>query len=100
VLFIARYQQRPLHLFGGVGFASFFIGLILCIYLTIEKISGQSIGGRPLLLLAILLVIAGIQLFTFGLLAEMITATRQDLSGARTNAQLVERTIESGEAER
>jgi glycosyltransferase involved in cell wall biosynthesis len=94
VLFIGRYQYRPLHLFGGAGVVSFFVGLVLCVYLTLEKISGEAIGNRPLLVLGVLLIIAGIQLFTLGLVGEMIAATRQDVRGAASSAQLVERTVD------
>jgi glycosyltransferase involved in cell wall biosynthesis len=99
VLFIGRYQYRPLHLFGGAGLLAFFVGLVVCAYLTVVKLSGQSIGSRPLLALGVLLIIAGIQLFTLGLVGEMITATRQDLLGTRTSAQIVERTVERDEKE-
>ena len=94
VLFIGRYQYRPLHLFGGVGLLSMTVGLVVCAYLTILKIGGAAIGTRPLLLLGILLIVAGIQLFTLGLVGEMIAATRQDVLGARTSTQLIERTID------
>lgn len=94
VLFIGRYQYRPLHLFGGAGLASLFIGLVLCVYLTLEKLSGAAIGDRPLLILGVLLIVAGIQLFTLGLVGEMITATRQDVLGARRGAETIERTVD------
>jgi glycosyltransferase involved in cell wall biosynthesis len=97
VLFIGRYQYRPLHLFGGAGLASFFVGFVLCVYLTLEKLSGEAIGNRPLLVLGVLLIIAGIQLFTLGLVGEMITATRQDVLRSRSSAQLVERTIDGSD---
>lgn len=93
VLFIGRYQHRPLHLFGGAGLVSLFAGLIICAILTVEKISGAAIGGRPLLILGVLLILGGIQLFTLGLVGEMIAATRQDVRGGNTTAQLVERTV-------
>jgi glycosyltransferase involved in cell wall biosynthesis len=94
VYFIGRYQYRPLHLFGGTGLVSLFIGLALCAYLTVEKLTGEAIGGRPLLVLGVLLTLAGIQLFTLGLLGEMITATRQEVRSGGTTSQLVERTID------
>jgi glycosyltransferase involved in cell wall biosynthesis len=97
VLFIGRYQYRPLHLFGGAGLVSLFIGLGLCVYLTIEKLSGEAIGNRPLLALGVLLILAGIQLFTLGLVGEMIAATRQDVRGGGTSAQFVERTVDGPE---
>lgn len=94
VVLIARYQYRPLHLFGGAGLLSLLVGGILCVYLTVVKLLGHAIGTRPLLDLGILLIVAGIQLFTVGLLAEMITATRQDVRGAGAVSQLIERTVE------
>jgi glycosyltransferase involved in cell wall biosynthesis len=97
VLFIGRYQYRPLHLFGGAGLVSLLVGLLLCAYLTVEKLSGEAIGGRPLLVLGVLLILAGIQLFTLGLVGEMIAATRQDVRGGNTTAQLVERTVDGPE---
>jgi glycosyltransferase involved in cell wall biosynthesis len=93
VLFIGRYQHRPLHFFGGTGLVLFAVGLVICVYLTVEKILGEAISDRPLLILGVLLVIAGIQLFTIGLVGEMITATRQNVLGERTTAQFVEGTM-------
>jgi glycosyltransferase involved in cell wall biosynthesis len=94
VLFIGRYQHRPLHLFGGAGVLAMAAGFVICVYLTIVKISGQAIGERPLLTLGVLLIIAGIQLLTLGLVSEMITATRQDVTGHKASAQLVDRVVE------
>jgi glycosyltransferase involved in cell wall biosynthesis len=81
VVFMDRYGDRPLHLFGGLGICFFAAGLAIAIYLTIDKIAGASIGDRPLLLLGVLLIVVGIQLFTFGLLAQLIVAMRNERSG-------------------
>lgn len=78
VLFMDRYGNRPLHLFGGLGIIFGVVGVLIGVYLTIEKLSGHAIGDRPLLLLAVLLVVVGIQFFTFGLLAQMIVAMRNE----------------------
>lgn len=76
VRFLLGYSTRPLHVFGGLGLGSFGAGLLIGIYLTfIKLVLGQDIGTRPLLLLAILLVILGVQMLSMGLLAEMITRT-------------------------
>ena len=77
-IFMDRYGNRPLHLFGGIGDRGFLIGSGIELYLTIEKISGESIGDRPLLLLGVLLIVVGIQFVTFGLLAQMIVAMRYE----------------------
>lgn len=78
VVFMGRYGNRPLHLFGGIGICFLLAGLAIGIYLTIEKITGDAIGDRPLLLLGVLLIVIGIQLFTFGLLAQMVVAMRNE----------------------
>jgi glycosyltransferase involved in cell wall biosynthesis len=94
VLLLGRYQYRPLHLFGGAGLVSLFAGFAICVYLTIEKLGGEAIGDRPLLFLGVLLILAGMQLFTFGLLGEMIAAGRQEAHGDGASAQHVERTVD------
>ncbi len=74
VTFLTRFLKRPLHLFGGVGLVFLGIGLVSSIYLSVLHFAyGQSIGNRPLLLLGILLILAGIQLISTGLIAELVT---------------------------
>ena len=76
VWFLGSYSTRPIHVFGTLGFASAALGVIVGVYLSFLKIFlGESIGNRPLLLLAVLLVVIGVQLVTMGLLGEMITRT-------------------------
>jgi glycosyltransferase involved in cell wall biosynthesis len=74
VAFMGRYRYRPLHLFGGVGMLLGGAGTVILLYLTAIKIGGAAIGGRPLLLLGILLVVVGIQFFSLGLVGEMLTS--------------------------
>lgn len=78
VLFLTRYRQRPLHLFGFLGLLSLFLGIIISIYLTIIWFQGYGIGQRPLLFLGILLIIVGLQSFSIGLIGEMIASTRKN----------------------
>ncbi len=70
MLFMKKYLQRPMHLFGTWGFLIFLAGLGINVYMLVLKILGQDIWGKPLLLLGIVLLLAGIQLITFGLLAD------------------------------
>jgi len=77
VLFITRYHQKPLHLFGFFGMSLSFAGFVILAYLSVLWLSGQGIGNRPLLFLGILLVIVGVQSFSLGLIGEMITSTRE-----------------------
>ncbi|MFK7899698.1 MAG: glycosyltransferase family 2 protein [Cyclobacteriaceae bacterium] len=71
MLFLKKYIQRPIHLFGKYGLILFVIGMVINFYLLGIKIIGEEIGGRPILLLGVLLVISGIQLITVGLIAEL-----------------------------
>ncbi|MFH1072275.1 MAG: glycosyltransferase family 2 protein [Nanoarchaeota archaeon] len=73
VKFWMQYSSRPMHLFGTIGIFSFLLGIITSIYLTIMKfLYHQSLANRPLLLLAILLMIMGIQFIIFGFLGDML----------------------------
>ncbi|MBW4488288.1 MAG: glycosyltransferase family 2 protein [Trichocoleus desertorum ATA4-8-CV12] len=76
IFFMKKFLTRPMHVFGSFGLASMVAGVLLGSYLTFLKLGlGQSIGDRPLLILAVVLLLAGIQLFSFGLLAELLMRT-------------------------
>ena len=76
VKFLLSYATRPLHIFGLIGLISGGAGFLIGVYLTIQKIFYQyEIGGRPLLLLAVLLMLIGFQFITMGLLGEMLART-------------------------
>ena len=76
VKFMLSYATRPLHVFGGIGLISGGIGFLIAVYLTAEKIFYEAtIGGRPLLLLSILLILIGFQFISMGLLGEMLART-------------------------
>ena len=76
VYFMKRFLTKPMHVFGLLGLLSMISGFAIGAYLTILKFStGQDIGDRPLLILAIVLFLTGIQLFSFGLLAELLMRT-------------------------
>jgi glycosyltransferase involved in cell wall biosynthesis len=74
IVFMGRYRYRPLHLFGGVGLCLGGSGAVILAYLTAIKVGGAGIGGRPLLLLGVLLVVVGIQFLSLGLIGEMLTS--------------------------
>ena len=76
VKFLISYSTRPAHVFGPIGFISGFAGFVIALSLTVQKlVYNEPIGGRPLLLLAILLIFIGIQFITMGLLGEMLART-------------------------
>jgi len=73
VKFLLGYATRPIQIFGLMGMLCLMVGTGLGVYLSVLKLFlGQDIGDRPLLLLAILLVMLGVQLITMGLLGELI----------------------------
>lgn len=75
MVFFRKYIQKPMHLFGTMGFISFGLGILINLYLLILKIMGQNIGGKPLLILGLILLIGGIQLITIGIIAEISVRT-------------------------
>jgi len=75
VWFMTKFLTRPMYGFGFVGILSIFISLAMSSYLIVLKIIGEDIGNRPLLMFALILGIAGVQLFSFGLLSELLIRT-------------------------
>jgi glycosyltransferase involved in cell wall biosynthesis len=76
VRFLMTYENRPSHLFSGIGLASLAAGGLAMGYLLLQKLSGEAIGGRPLLIAAVVLALGGLQLVLFGLLAELVVYVR------------------------
>jgi glycosyltransferase involved in cell wall biosynthesis len=82
VKFLMRFLHRPLQAFGGLGLGMLTIGFLVLAYLTIEKLAyGHDIGGRPLLLLGVLLALIGVQLLATGLLGELLTRIYHEPQG-------------------
>jgi glycosyltransferase involved in cell wall biosynthesis len=73
VKFLQSFSTKPIQFFGPIGVMCGFLGFLILLYLTFDKIFlGHQIGGRPLLLLGALMIIVGIQLIGMGLLGEML----------------------------
>lgn len=76
VYFMKKFLTRPMHVFGLGGVISLVTGLAMATYLSIVKLFlNQNIGDRPLLILAVLLIITGVNLFCFGLVTELLMRT-------------------------
>jgi glycosyltransferase involved in cell wall biosynthesis len=93
VSFIERYRYRPLHLFGKLGLTVSAIGAGILCYLTVVKIGGSAIGGRPLLLLGVLLVVVGVQLLSLGLIGEMLTNQHEERTASRDRLRFYVRDV-------
>ena len=75
VWFMNKFLTRPMYVFGFIGIVSIVSSLIISSYLILLKFLGENIGSRPLLMFALILGIAGVQLFSFGLLGELLIRT-------------------------
>ena len=82
IAFMKKFLNRPMHVFGLWGLIFMISGGVMSTYLTWAKlVLGQDIGDRPLLILAVLLLVTGVQLFCFGLLAELLMRTYHESQG-------------------
>jgi glycosyltransferase involved in cell wall biosynthesis len=80
VSFMTRFAKRPMHIFGGLGILSFFIGFCVISYLTFTKffLEQYRMTERPLFYFSLLSIVIGVQLFVAGFLGELITRTASD----------------------
>ncbi len=82
VRFLSGYSTRPIQVFGAIGVLLGALGTVWTAVLVFEKvILGYSLGNRPALLLAVLLVVVGVQFVSLGLIGEMIARTYHESQG-------------------
>lgn len=82
IWFMQKFLTRPMHVFGTLGLLSMGLGGLTGGYLTVLKFGfGENIGDRPLLILVVVLLLAGVQLFCFGLLGELLIRTYHESQG-------------------
>ena len=81
VWFMKRFLTRPMYVFGFGGLVAIATSLVASAYLLVIKLTGEDIGNRPLLTMAVVLGLAGIQLFCFGLLGELLIRTYHESQG-------------------
>jgi len=78
MLLMTDFKNRPLHMFGIVGFAAALVGFLINLYLTILKLKTGTMGHHyTLLLIGVMLMVMGLQWFSIGLLGEMINRFKQ-----------------------
>ena len=93
VVFLTRFAARPMHFFGTFGTLAFLAGFVLSLWISIDKIVfGNPIGDRPLLLLGVLMIIVGVQMFTTGLIGEMMIKREME----RTSSYRVNEVLRPG----
>ena len=99
VKFLLGYSTKPIQVFGFFGITSFLLGLILAIYLSATKIFlGHTLSDRPMLLMAVLLIIFGVQLCSIGLIGEMVVRNYYESNNKPT--YVVKEIIESKSAKK
>jgi glycosyltransferase involved in cell wall biosynthesis len=85
VKFLSGYSTRPIQVFGAIGFVLGALGSLWTAWLVFEKVVlGHNLGDRPALLLAVLLVVVGVQFVSIGLLGEMLARTYHESQGKQT----------------
>src|SRR5207249_11770340 len=80
VWFQLRFGRKPMLFFGVPGALLIFLGLLVGVYALIERYALQQ-GNRAFLYLVLLLVLAGLILFGFGFLGEMVAGLREEVRG-------------------
>jgi glycosyltransferase involved in cell wall biosynthesis len=82
VKFVTSYLTRPIHAFGPPACVATFVGTLLILYLAVERLFfGVGLADRPILLLAILLVLLGAQFIALGLLGEVLARLYHESQG-------------------
>ena len=82
VKFLSVYSTRPIQVFGTIGVVLGGLGALWTAWLVFEKLAlGRLLGDRPALLLAVLLVVVGVQFISIGLLGEMLARTYHESQG-------------------
>lgn len=95
VSFLLSYSARPMQLFGSLGLASFGAGTLIGLYLTALKLFYHArLSDKPILWLAVLLIVVGMQFISMGLMAELVTRTYHETQGKPIYA--VREKVESG----
>ena len=80
VSFMTRYANRPMHIFGGLGVLSFFLGFCIVTYLTVGKFFFEQyrMTERPVFYIALVSIVVGVQLFVAGFLGELVSRKAVD----------------------
>ncbi len=78
VLMLTKFRSSPLHIFGIFGALLTISGGIITLYLIVERLLGRYLSNRPLFYFSLSITIVGLQIFFFGLLAEMIANIKSE----------------------
>lgn len=71
--------EKPMIIFGFIGLLTLAIGLLIGLYVAYLRFSGDLTPGRPLITFALLLILGGIQILSFGFIALQIVSLRREI---------------------
>ena len=88
IRFLLKYFTRPMHFFGRIGLTGTLVGGLILTWLAVEKLMGRAILANhgPLLIAGALLIVAGLLMFSTGLLGEVLMRTYFESQGRRIYA--------------
>lgn len=87
------FYERPIMLFGAIGFILLIIGLISAIYLLFEYLTGTLDPTRPLMLFMVLMIISGIQILIFGFVATQISLLKREIYVIQKENKLIKKKL-------
>jgi glycosyltransferase involved in cell wall biosynthesis len=87
------FYERPIMLFGAIGFILLFIGIISAIYLFYEYLTGILDPTRPLMLFMVLMIISGIQILIFGFVATQISLLKREIYVIQKENKLIKKLL-------
>jgi glycosyltransferase involved in cell wall biosynthesis len=90
LVLLTRFEHRPMHFFGTFGLVATGFGVVILLYMSyLRLVLDLSIGTRPLLLLGVVLLLAGLQLVIAGLVGELVVRRTRSRGGRERATQLV-----------
>ncbi len=90
IFFLVKFTKKPLRFFGLSGLSAFTAGSLFCGYLAYQRMfESIPLADRPVLLLGLLLIVLGIQLFAIGLIGELIIFTNARETQSYTVKQII-----------
>ena len=71
--------EKPMIIFGFIGLLTLTIGFLIGIYIAYLRFLGELTAGRPLITFALLLILGGIQILSFGFIAIQLVSLRREI---------------------
>jgi len=102
VRFLTRFSQKPLHFLGTMGLVPFILGVLVEIYVLVQKLMGETFQSHiAAIVIGVMLMLLGFQCIVSGLLGEMLSAQRPQPTyiAAQESAAEPDSSTQSGRAD-